>query len=213
MEQLQALQSRCESAEREAKAGLTPEALEQLRASQQQDFHNQEESLQGLRSELGKELHNRFKAFSDKEAAQKSRHSVEVAQLRAELEVFIGLDSAITARCLSCFDRRMQLKTESVTGSDGRVYTQNRPSPVPSAETKLPRVKLRGAHIAARPDAPGMPIVPGVNRFSLMADVQVEGTNLGEMGRSALPEMARSASAGALDQHRLSPVSDGRLSR
>jgi len=198
MAQLQGLQSRCETAEREAKAGLTPEDLERLRASQRDFQNSHEESLQGLRSEIGKELNNRLKAFSDREAAQASRHKTEVAQLRAELEVFIGLDSAITARCLSCFDRRMQLKTESVTGSDGKVYTHNRPSPVPT-ETRLPRVKLRGAHIAARPDMPG---VPGVNRFSLMADVQVEGSHIGER------EMGRSASAGALERDRLSPLSD-----
>jgi len=201
MAQLQALQSRCESAEGEAKTALTPEALEEFMASQQHNFQsNQEESLQGIRSEFGKELNSRLKAFSDRELAQASRHKNEVAQLRAELELFVGLDSAITARCLSCFDRRMQLKTESVTGSDGRVYTQSRPSPVPTAETKLPRVKLRGAHIAARPDVPG---VPGSNRFSFMADVQVEGTHLGEMGRSA--------STGSLERGRFSPISDGTI--
>jgi len=111
------------------------------------------EASQAWLQEVDRTIHIQLKALQEREAAQAAKAKNEVVDLRAQLELFLSIDAAATARCLSCHDRRLQMTNQVVQGSDGKFYQQHNratASPVGGGHTagaeKLPSVQLRGAH-------------------------------------------------------------------
>lgn len=108
------------------------------------------ESREAMVQEVERMIHAELKELQERESARADKAKGEIHDLQAQLELFLSVESAATARCLSCSDRRAQLQNQTSVGSDGKVYQSQRLG-TPSAGgpsvggEKLPSVPIRGA--------------------------------------------------------------------
>eukprot|EP00927_Polykrikos_kofoidii_P068173 TRINITY_DN63546_c0_g1_i1.p1 TRINITY_DN63546_c0_g1~~TRINITY_DN63546_c0_g1_i1.p1 ORF type:complete len:423 (+),score=91.46 TRINITY_DN63546_c0_g1_i1:317-1585(+) len=124
--------STLEGLERELQSGIEElrRTLERLAEKEElmkvgQDVQRIDRGIRELKSKDQGDLRGLFDALASKEASDVQRITKELNVLQSRLGSFLDKGASATARCLSCFDRRVQLHNTIVVGSDGKTYLKN----------------------------------------------------------------------------------------
>mmetsp|Transcript_52841 Transcript_52841/g.114219 ORF Transcript_52841/g.114219 Transcript_52841/m.114219 type:complete len:750 (+) Transcript_52841:104-2353(+) len=105
----------------------------QIRAEMTNAIEALEQKLRSQEKTTRTEAKAEIKQASEKGLAETRRCSMEIKVMQEQLTAFINQSSSATAKCLSCFDKRLQRENKAVLGSDGKVYRRRPSTPGPDA--------------------------------------------------------------------------------